>query len=114
MYREWMKDSSSVHKSWDVYFRGVAAGAPVGQAYAAPPTLGSAPDYAGTHQAAAPVPISGGFSGVAGPGNDTSGCACCVLQLRLIPAWLCAVDDSRDKIGCLQLINGFRKVRAAC
>jgi 2-oxoglutarate dehydrogenase E1 component len=86
MYREWMKDSSSVHKSWDVYFRAVAAGAPVGQAHASPPTLGASPDYSGSHQAAAPVPISGGLSAVAG------------------------ADDSRDKIGCLQLINGFRKV----
>ena len=67
MYREWQKDSSAVHKSWDVYFRNVAAGAPAGQAYAAPPTLGAA-DYAGAHQAAPPVPIQGGLQ--AGSSTD--------------------------------------------
>ena len=67
MYREWQKDSSAVHKSWDVYFRNVAAGAPAGEAYAAPPTLGSA-DYAGDHQAAPPVAIAGGLQ--AASSND--------------------------------------------
>ncbi|VDP77156.1 unnamed protein product [Echinostoma caproni] len=40
IYEAWRNDPSSVHKSWDIYFRGVTAGAQFGQAYARPPTLG--------------------------------------------------------------------------
>jgi hypothetical protein len=32
MYESWMRDRSSVHKSWDVFFTNVEAGAPPGQA----------------------------------------------------------------------------------
>lgn len=44
MYSSWQKDPSSVHKSWDVYFRQVSQGAPAGTAYQRPPTLAS-PGY---------------------------------------------------------------------
>nr|CDS25693.1 2 oxoglutarate dehydrogenase [Hymenolepis microstoma] len=40
IYAAWLKDPNSVHKSWDVYFRGVSNGASLGSAYSSPPTLG--------------------------------------------------------------------------
>ncbi|CDS37066.1 2 oxoglutarate dehydrogenase [Echinococcus multilocularis] len=40
IYAAWLKDPNSVHKSWDVYFRGVSSGASLGAAYTPPPTLG--------------------------------------------------------------------------
>ncbi|VUZ54634.1 unnamed protein product, partial [Hymenolepis diminuta] len=40
IYAAWLKDPNSVHKSWDVYFRGVLSGASLGFAYSSPPTLG--------------------------------------------------------------------------
>eukprot|EP01088_Endostelium_zonatum_P020649 TRINITY_DN770_c0_g1_i1.p1 TRINITY_DN770_c0_g1~~TRINITY_DN770_c0_g1_i1.p1 ORF type:complete len:1056 (-),score=245.70 TRINITY_DN770_c0_g1_i1:46-3213(-) len=39
MYSAWEKNPSSVHVSWDVYFRNLTAGVEPGQAYRAPPTL---------------------------------------------------------------------------
>uniref|UniRef100_A0A1I8A919 2-oxoglutarate dehydrogenase, mitochondrial n=1 Tax=Steinernema glaseri TaxID=37863 RepID=A0A1I8A919_9BILA len=39
MYESWRSDPSSVHKSWDAYFRNVEAGAAPGQAFQAPPTF---------------------------------------------------------------------------
>ncbi|KAI9598350.1 putative Oxoglutarate dehydrogenase [Syncephalis fuscata] len=39
MYRAWRHDPSSVHLSWQTYFKNIAGGAPPGQAYQAPPTL---------------------------------------------------------------------------
>eukprot|EP00658_Telonema_sp_P-2_P082700 TRINITY_DN8790_c0_g1_i5.p1 TRINITY_DN8790_c0_g1~~TRINITY_DN8790_c0_g1_i5.p1 ORF type:complete len:999 (+),score=274.18 TRINITY_DN8790_c0_g1_i5:220-3216(+) len=83
MYREWQKDPSTVHKSWDIYFRNVAAGAPPGQAYAAPPSLSA--DYSGGHQPGEAVSAPGG------------------LQASSSSAAV------RDQLACLQLINGFRK-----
>uniref|UniRef100_H2ZNK1 2-oxoadipate dehydrogenase complex component E1 n=1 Tax=Ciona savignyi TaxID=51511 RepID=H2ZNK1_CIOSA len=54
MYESWLQDPNSVHKSWDVYFRNVNAGAPPGQAYQSPPSFSSftppavqGPDQAG-------------------------------------------------------------------
>ncbi|XP_064457718.1 2-oxoglutarate dehydrogenase complex component E1-like isoform X2 [Ornithodoros turicata] len=38
MYKSWMQNPSSVHKSWDAFFRGATAGLPPGQAYQAPPS----------------------------------------------------------------------------
>ncbi|KDO20700.1 oxoglutarate dehydrogenase [Saprolegnia parasitica CBS 223.65] len=38
MYRSWTTDPSSVHKSWDVYFRQVDQGAVPGEAFIPPPT----------------------------------------------------------------------------
>ncbi|KAK0407469.1 hypothetical protein QR680_019211 [Steinernema hermaphroditum] len=38
MHDSWRVDPSSVHKSWDAYFRNVEAGAAPGQAFQAPPT----------------------------------------------------------------------------
>lgn len=38
MYKAWKVDPSSVHKSWDVYFRGVESGNEAG-AFVAPPTI---------------------------------------------------------------------------
>ncbi|KAF7231961.1 hypothetical protein EG68_08376 [Paragonimus skrjabini miyazakii] len=40
IYEAWLKNPASVHKSWDVFFRGVNAGAAPGEAYVTPPTLG--------------------------------------------------------------------------
>lgn len=47
MYEAWQKDPSSVHKSWDAYFRNVNAGAPIGQAVSTPPSISSLPSFTG-------------------------------------------------------------------
>lgn len=39
MYREWSKNPSSVHKSWDVYFKQLRNGAVPGEAFIPPPTI---------------------------------------------------------------------------
>lgn len=39
MYNSWLADSSSVHASWDAFFRNATAGAQPGTAYTAPPNL---------------------------------------------------------------------------
>ena len=39
MYRAWQKDPTSVHISWQTYFRNVAAGVKPGQAFQMPPIL---------------------------------------------------------------------------
>ncbi|KAI8146325.1 oxoglutarate dehydrogenase, E1 component [Fennellomyces sp. T-0311] len=39
MYEAWLKDPSSVHLSWQVYFKNMANGVTPSQAYAPPPTL---------------------------------------------------------------------------
>ncbi|OZJ01529.1 hypothetical protein BZG36_05487, partial [Bifiguratus adelaidae] len=39
MYEAWLKDPQSVHLSWQVYFKNVAAGASPSQAYTPPPTI---------------------------------------------------------------------------
>lgn len=39
MYERWQQNPSSVHASWDVYFRNVDNGVPPGQAFQAPPSL---------------------------------------------------------------------------
>ncbi|XP_054612526.1 2-oxoglutarate dehydrogenase complex component E1-like isoform X2 [Dunckerocampus dactyliophorus] len=39
MYRTWLDDPSSVHKSWDVFFRNAKASAAPGSAYGSPPPL---------------------------------------------------------------------------
>lgn len=39
MYEAWLKDPSSVHLSWQVYFRNMANGVPSGNAYTPPPTI---------------------------------------------------------------------------
>ncbi|KAI9248764.1 oxoglutarate dehydrogenase, E1 component [Sporodiniella umbellata] len=39
MYESWLKDPSSVHLSWQVYFKNVANGVSPGQAYTPPPTI---------------------------------------------------------------------------
>ena len=38
MFESWKKDSASVHKSWDAFFRAAASGAKPGEAHARPPT----------------------------------------------------------------------------
>ncbi|XP_043472208.1 2-oxoglutarate dehydrogenase, mitochondrial isoform X2 [Leptopilina heterotoma] len=43
MYNAWLQDPSSVHVSWDSFFRNSTAGAAPGMAYQAPPSL--APSY---------------------------------------------------------------------
>lgn len=37
MYKAWLQNPASVHKSWDAFFRSATAGAPPGQAYQSPP-----------------------------------------------------------------------------
>lgn len=39
MYESWLKDPSSVHVSWDAYFRNLKKGAAPTAAFTAPPTL---------------------------------------------------------------------------
>lgn len=39
MYEAWLKDPSSVHVSWDAYFRNLKTGVPASAAFQAPPTL---------------------------------------------------------------------------
>lgn len=39
MYEAWLKDPSSVHISWQVYFKNMANGVPPSQAYIPPPTI---------------------------------------------------------------------------
>ncbi|TGZ62946.1 hypothetical protein CRM22_007190 [Opisthorchis felineus] len=46
IYQAWLENPSSVHKSWDIYFRRVAAGAAPGEAYTPPPTLGRSSSFA--------------------------------------------------------------------
>lgn len=41
MYQAWKANSSSVHKSWDAFFRNAEAGIAPGGAYMSPPTLGT-------------------------------------------------------------------------
>ncbi|GLD98266.1 hypothetical protein PINS_up006963 [Pythium insidiosum] len=41
MYSSWKTDPSSVHKSWDVYFRQIERGAVPGEAFIPPPTIQS-------------------------------------------------------------------------
>ncbi|KAM9932505.1 hypothetical protein OXX80_007862, partial [Metschnikowia pulcherrima] len=39
MYEAWRQDPSSVHVSWNAYFKNLDGGAPASAAYSAPPTL---------------------------------------------------------------------------
>jgi 2-oxoglutarate dehydrogenase E1 component len=39
MYEAWLKDPSSVHLSWQVYFKNMANGVPPSEAYIPPPTI---------------------------------------------------------------------------
>ncbi|KAF6777752.1 hypothetical protein AHF37_02848 [Paragonimus kellicotti] len=55
IYEAWLQNPASVHKSWDVFFRGVNAGAPPGEAYVAPPTLGHSLTFSPQVQIPAPV-----------------------------------------------------------
>ncbi|CAI8017570.1 2-oxoglutarate dehydrogenase, mitochondrial [Geodia barretti] len=48
MYEAWTQNPSSVHKSWDAFFRNASAGAVPGQAYSPPPPL--------THSPSSPSP----------------------------------------------------------
>ncbi|CAJ0587449.1 unnamed protein product, partial [Mesorhabditis spiculigera] len=50
MYAAWQQDPTSVHVSWDAYFRNVDNGAAPGQAFQAPPT--AALSLTGVHQPA--------------------------------------------------------------
>ncbi len=40
MYRAWLKDPNTVHKSWDAFFKSATAGVQPGLAYQSPPSLG--------------------------------------------------------------------------
>ncbi|KAA3678478.1 uncharacterized protein DEA37_0007214, partial [Paragonimus westermani] len=56
IYEAWLKNPASVHKSWDIFFRGVNAGAAPGEAYVTPPTLGQR--FAFPTQVPIPTPVS--------------------------------------------------------
>ncbi|XP_068608625.1 2-oxoglutarate dehydrogenase complex component E1 [Brachionichthys hirsutus] len=57
MYDAWMENPRNVHKSWDIFFRNVNAGAPPGLAYQSPPALsGTTPGRADVQMAAAARP----------------------------------------------------------
>jgi hypothetical protein len=58
MFEAWKQDPSTVHKSWDVYFRQVESGAVPGSAYTRPPTLAPI----GSQVAVAPSPSQAAVS----------------------------------------------------
>ncbi|CAA9993310.1 unnamed protein product [Nesidiocoris tenuis] len=60
MYNSWLADPSSVHASWDAYFRNSTAGA--AQAYVAPPSLAGAPRGHVPITALAPMMGGGGLA----------------------------------------------------
>jgi 2-oxoglutarate dehydrogenase E1 component len=60
MYEAWLRDPSSVHLSWQVYFKNMANGVSPGQAYTPPPTL------VPSASARLPVLPGDGISGSAG------------------------------------------------
>ncbi|KAI9348329.1 oxoglutarate dehydrogenase, E1 component [Pilaira anomala] len=60
MYEAWLKEPSSVHLSWQVYFKNMANGASPSQAYTPPPTL------VPSASARLPVLPGDGFSGAVG------------------------------------------------
>lgn len=55
MYESWRVDPNSVHKSWDVYFRQIDGGAPVGSAYVSPPSIASTGTLEPVARSAAPA-----------------------------------------------------------
>lgn len=61
MYEAWLKDPSSVHLSWQVYFKNMANGVAPGQAYTPPPTL--------VPSASARLPVLPG-DGITGAGSS--------------------------------------------
>lgn len=60
MYEAWLKEPSSVHLSWQVYFKNMANGVSPGQAYTPPPTL------VPSASARLPVLPGDGIAGVSG------------------------------------------------
>ncbi|KAF2364758.1 2-oxoglutarate dehydrogenase E1 component [Trinorchestia longiramus] len=62
MYRCWLQDPSSVHQSWDTFFRSASAGASPGSAYSSPPTL--APPHPNHAPLASVAPALGAQSSV--------------------------------------------------
>jgi 2-oxoglutarate dehydrogenase E1 component len=61
MYEAWLKDPSSVHLSWQVYFKNMANGVSPGQAYSPPPTI--------VPSASARLPVLPG-AGISGASSD--------------------------------------------
>ncbi|XP_063228335.1 2-oxoglutarate dehydrogenase complex component E1 isoform X3 [Bacillus rossius redtenbacheri] len=63
MYSAWLKDPSSVHASWDAFFRNASAGAVPGEAYQRPPST----SFMGRNQqpVSSVVPYGGGQPGLA-------------------------------------------------
>ncbi|KAG8302734.1 hypothetical protein J6590_026937 [Homalodisca vitripennis] len=59
MHRLWKDDPKNVHASWDIYFRGVESGRPVGSAYVSPPSM-SVPVAGGKQRvtATSPAPLT--------------------------------------------------------
>ncbi|KAI9136818.1 oxoglutarate dehydrogenase, E1 component [Paraphysoderma sedebokerense] len=60
MYHAWLKDPSSVHLSWQVYFKNVNSGVKPGQAYTPPPNLvpGATPSLANFSEPPGIIPSS--------------------------------------------------------
>ena len=56
MYKSWQIDPTSVHKSWDVFFRKTDEGAVPGEAYASPPEIYGHPIRYVTEAAPPPLP----------------------------------------------------------
>nr|XP_054773125.1 2-oxoglutarate dehydrogenase complex component E1-like [Lytechinus pictus] len=62
MYQSWLENPSSVHKSWDIFFRNAQNGAAPGTAYVAPPPISSMfpsmprPTVTSSHPAMSPAP----------------------------------------------------------
>merc|ERR1719355_29677 len=62
MYLSWMDDPSSVHASWNAYFKQVEQGAAPGSAFQAPPALASSAVYKIEGGATQQVAAAGGVS----------------------------------------------------
>lgn len=74
MYRAWLAEPSSVHTSWQAYFKGLDGGLPSSQAFSMPPDAGAPlegtgsvtmpPTSAGNTELTDHLKVSGGFFSV--------------------------------------------------
>ena len=84
MYSAWEKNPSSVHVSWDVYFRNLNAGAPPGQAHKLPPTLHTYENQqrSGSSQQQPANVVSGGQTGKTANEEDIQNSMRILLLIR--------------------------------
>lgn len=91
MYEAWRADPSSVHKSWQVFFRDAEAGVPAGGSFVPPPTLAT------TTQLAAPAPAAA----AARPAVPTTGAV-----VPLEP--LAAASEHSETMKVVQLVRAYQ------